>query len=299
MDVEDSLYTLLHKFKEKIYYFPNQGNAGDSLITAATILYFEKYGIEFEVINPDNFLPINKIIVYGGGGNFGGEQSRAARIINKYYKACKEFIVLPHTVFDVDSTLSNLTANCHIFCREPVSYNYCLSKASQANIYLKHDMVFTCNPSDILNRKVSINLVKKIINKVLSSKDNDFGLSFKGFVLTISHKLWSSKEINRSTLNAFRVDAEKTEIKIPSGNQDLSMIFQLSACDIELSFKSAQLLLTEIDKYDTIRTNRLHVGIGALLMNKHLELHSNNYYKVKAIYDYSIEGYYKNTTWKD
>jgi exopolysaccharide biosynthesis predicted pyruvyltransferase EpsI len=41
-------------------------------------------------------------------------------------------------------------------------------------------------------------------------------------------------------------------------------------------------------KYKKIDTDRLHVAIGATLLEKKVTLFPNSYYKNKAVYDYSL-----------
>ena len=40
------LVAFFHNLAEKIYFLPNPGNAGDSLIAAATFQFFEKNNIQ-------------------------------------------------------------------------------------------------------------------------------------------------------------------------------------------------------------------------------------------------------------
>jgi exopolysaccharide biosynthesis predicted pyruvyltransferase EpsI len=43
-----------------------------------------------------------------------------------------------------------------------------------------------------------------------------------------------------------------------------------------------------LDRATAIRTNRLHVGIGAALLGKQVELSDNSYGKIKAVYAASL-----------
>jgi exopolysaccharide biosynthesis predicted pyruvyltransferase EpsI len=65
------LAAFFHNLQEKIYFLPNPGNAGDSLIAAATFQFFDKHSIVYEVVTNDNFDSSGKIVAYGGGGNCG------------------------------------------------------------------------------------------------------------------------------------------------------------------------------------------------------------------------------------
>ena len=47
-----------------------------------------------------------------------------------------------------------------------------------------------------------------------------------------------------------------------------------------------------LSKYEVINTNRLHIAIAGCLLGIKVNMYSNNYYKNKAIYDYSLSKYY-------
>lgn len=48
-------------------------------------------------------------------------------------------------------------------------------------------------------------------------------------------------------------------------------------------------LFEYISRYETINTNRLHVGIVGYLLDKQVNFYRNSYYKNEAVYDYLID----------
>lgn len=54
-----------------------------------------------------------------------------------------------------------------------------------------------------------------------------------------------------------------------------------------------------IDQFETIHTNRLHVGIASALLGKKVNLYANDYFKIRAIYESSIKPYFPNVTFRD
>jgi exopolysaccharide biosynthesis predicted pyruvyltransferase EpsI len=52
--------------------------------------------------------------------------------------------------------------------------------------------------------------------------------------------------------------------------------------------------LRQIDQFEHVITDRLHVAIGALILGKKVSLAPGNYFKIKAIYRSSIEGNFEN-----
>lgn len=298
---QSELTELLRSFNEKVYFYPNPGNAGDSLIAAATIQLFKELNLQFEVISSSNFDSKSKIVIYGGGGNFGGADSRVAKVVAKHHQAAKKFIILPHTIFGADELLASLGENCHIFCREKVSYEHVSSCAKKAHVYLHDDLVIGANikaiRSQITSPKFIRSIAKVVFNRLFKEPDYDFGVSLRS---VLGHPFKRCKlrfRPRQKLLNAFRTDVEKTDIAVEPDNVDLSAVYELSSCDPEIAIYTAQLLLGELDKYDRIRTNRLHIAIGAMLLGKQVDLYGNNYYKIKAIYEYSIKDRFSNVRW--
>jgi len=97
--------------------------------------------------------------------------------------------------------------------------------------------------------------------------------------------------------NFFRTDIEKTNINIPVGNIDLpeKINYDPSMRDKNLVFKTANEIFNTLNKYEIINTNRLHICIAGSILNKKVNFYENNYFKNKAVYDYSIKNTYKNT----
>ena len=91
--------------------------------------------------------------------------------------------------------------------------------------------------------------------------------------------------IGKGECNLFRTDTEKTSIKMPYNNVDIS----LTLMDNKKNIKEMAISMIEyISEYDTINTNRLHVAIVSSLLGKNVNFYKNSYYKNKAIYEYSL-----------
>lgn len=297
----ESLIELLRKLDSHFYYYPNPGNAGDSLIACATLQFFENANLSYEIVLNNDFDSTGKTVLYGGGGNFGGGNSRVGMFIQKYYKTAKNIVILPHTIFSADELLQKLPNNCHIICRERVSYDYVSSMVKDALVYLHDDMVLQCDIQQLLKRPKNVcflpYILKELKYKLLGENDFDFGLSLQGY-LTYKKYLANKKTVTSpKILEAFRGDVEKTSHELPENNIDLSAVLELSACEPSLAKLSCYELLKEINKYDEVRTNRLHIAIGAARLGKQVKLYANNYYKIRAIYEYSLEGKFDKVEW--
>ena len=183
------------------------------------------------------------------------------------YDYCKKFIeknkndnkiiILPHTIKSEDKFLSNLNDNIIIFCREETSYNYVLK---------------------VFNHKKNVYL----------SKDMAFYINNLNKYKIIK---------GNGVCNAYRTDQEKTNIKIPKNNEDLSEKFKKWGNTNKINvIKDVSLSIFDyLSKFETINTNRLHIAIAGTLLDKKVNFYSNSYYKNKSVFEYSINNIYKNT----
>jgi hypothetical protein len=79
----DELVVLLRQLGVKINNLPNPTNAGELLIAFAAYQFFEINNIEYTCCAFENASSQNDVLVYGGGSNFGGENSRVGYYIKK------------------------------------------------------------------------------------------------------------------------------------------------------------------------------------------------------------------------
>ena len=90
-------------------------------------------------------------------------------------------------------------------------------------------------------------------------------------------------EVGEGILNSFRVDVESSKKELPADNEDISYD---GWC-----MKPLKDFLGKIQKYEEIRTDRLHVAIASAMLGKRVLFYSNSYYKNKAVYEYSLKKY--------
>ncbi|MEK7506927.1 MAG: polysaccharide pyruvyl transferase family protein [Patescibacteria group bacterium] len=87
--------------------------------------------------------------------------------------------------------------------------------------------------------------------------------------------------LGKGALNVFRSDKESILSKLPELNIDLAYSGYAT--------KSLNELIDTLKKYEQINTDRLHIAIGATLLQRHVRLFPNSYYKNKAVFDYSFK----------
>lgn len=244
---------------ERIVWIPNPGNAGDSIIALGMLHFFEENDIIFEIGDIDKQY-YYEFLIYGGGGNLIPSWDNCKNFLFRN-KEKNKIIVFPHTIHGVDNLLDfpSIKENVTFFCREKISYEYV--KRFTDNVYLEHDMAFS------------------ISEEFISKYDKE----------------------SSGILNCFRADEERTEITIPTDNQDISYLLNddVFKIDLDIVERVSHNFFSKISEYSTIHTNRLHVGIVASLLNKEVFLYPNNYYKNKAVYEYSLKDKYPKTTFVD
>jgi exopolysaccharide biosynthesis predicted pyruvyltransferase EpsI len=186
----------------------------------------------------------NKTLFYGGGGNLVGLYSKFSSNCKKFIEKNKndnKIIILPHTIKSEDIFLSNLNDNIIIFCREETSYNYVLK---------------------VFNHKKNVYL----------SKDMAFYINNLNKYKIIK---------GNGVCNAYRTDIEKTNIKIPEDNSDLSLTLNKPGNTKKINvIKDVSLsIFDHLSKFKTINTNRLHIAIAGSLLDKKVNFYRNSYYK--------------------
>lgn len=299
--------TILEFFSELndqvFYFYPNPGNAGDSLIALGTFDFFQKNKINYHLISSKTSCLANKNIIYGGGGNLGKMTTISERFLNHVHKNAKRVIILPHTIKEIDSLLEDFRSNTHIFCREHVTYDYVSSLNPLVNVYLDHDMAFHANLQNLNPKNFNFilrhNLIRYVLYKFNLSTIPAIQLSSLVKLLRYESIVDNilKERVNSEVLNAFRLDGEKTDIYIPENNQDLSELLSLGVNSEELCRYVVSNMIYILSQFKYIRTNRLHIAILCALINKKVEFYPNNYYKCEAVYQYSIKDKFPCVKW--
>jgi len=276
---------------KEVFFRPNPGNAGDALIGLSAIQLLEKYGIQYKIADDSTDLT-GQILFYSGGGNLTKYYSHCAKFIQKWKTRLKEFVLLPHTVNSHSELLSSLTGQVSIFCREYETYDYVRNFANLKSVYLTHDLAFRLNFEDELVRHNSPNILMQI---------SPPKTVIKALVKKVKSPKFFMRRIDSSkTLNAFREDVESAGRDLPKNNIDLSHWCNQK---VEMESKaiikeSAIRLVSTINKFDRICTDRLHIAIAAAKLNKDVDFYNNSYNKNKNVYDYSMKGIFPKVVWK-
>ena len=244
---------------KKVVYFPNIGNAGDSLIAQATVEIFDSQDIKYILGKKDQTYE-NSVLIYGGGGNFVRPYTDCKNFLVKHLtngSKGNQLLILPHTIRDYDDVIRKCDDNVTIICREKISYDYCFKLMTyKSRLYLSKDMALYLRPIIDVNDVNDVNVITPV-----------------------------------TTLNAFRIDCEKTNISIPSNNVDVSKKFENCGfmSNLSIAKTTTDNVFKYLSPYDIIKTNRLHIAIAGALLGKQVMMYANSYYKNRAVYDYSLK----------
>lgn len=291
IDIEDYLKS---EIAGPVSYIPNPGNAGDALIAAATYQVFDRLNIQYKLVRRDRSDYRGEFLIYGGGGNFGLMKNFSSRLLQRVHRTVARLVILPHTIKDVSPLLAEFSGNVHVICRERQSYEYVKSKVTQANVFLADDMALSLDVQKLLDKSAtqpslaSMAVGYGMAKLHLNGRQPAPWSAIKGAQL-IGPRISEMARVSAGdTLNAFRTDSERTSVAIPADNLDISELLSLGVENKEIAMLTSRHFLAFINNYKKIRTNRLHVCIGAALLGKQVEFFDNSYFKCRAVYEYSL-----------
>ena len=283
---------------ETIYYRSNPGNAGDALIASGAYKLFDEAGLNYELINPINFDASGKTIIYAGGGNLVGIYPEARDFFTQHHKKAKQLVLLPHTVTKNEDLLAELGSNVTLFARELVSLEHLKKNCTNANVFLDHDLAFHLDVENILKQK-EISIANAALAKFWFSllNDNKARIAVPSPRLMLQNTCFEAFH-NNSHNNFFREDVEAKNTTKHDKNSDLSKIYEYGTNNRQLTDYTTLRLLKFINRFDSINTDRLHICIAAALLGKKVIFSPNSYFKCRAVFEYSINGIFKNVDWR-
>lgn len=273
IDINDELKReLLALDNPKIYYLPTPGNGGDSLITMGTIDFFNEIGLKYSPTTVEGVEQIadGSVLILGGGGNLVPIYGHAKRMLLTYGKRAERIILLPHTIRGHDAVIAGLGPNVTLFARDETSYEHVRKNATGGCVAkLGHDMAFHADPRPLIE-----------------DQSPEYLAAFQKQCW--KHKFDAAAMVDREVARYMRTDKEMTDASA-NGDGDISAVFSLGS-SVELYKKSAWCMFHVLSMPKTIVTDRLHVGIGAMLINKKCTIHDNSYGKNSSLFAHSLAG---------
>lgn len=243
-----------------VFYCTNPGNGGDAFIAHATFQLFDELSIRYRAISYQDVVE-GETVFYGGGGNLiEGIYPHAYEFLRNNSGRGNAIIVMPHSILGYQEFLKN-APDITLICRETVSYDALMAAGlSSERLFLSEDLAFHIDVDKLVERRQGVGT---------------------GYFL--------------------RGDIESAgKVPKPAGNMDLSMCWNGDLWD-EPVFTEAvcRSILLHINRFESVRTDRLHVGIMSALLGKKVYLYPNSYYKVKAVYEHTLHRYSNVTLMED
>ncbi len=250
---EVAIQQLLHGLRgEPADYLPADGNVGDALIHASTLRVFAQMGIDHRLIEGSVDDP-RKLLIVGGSGNLVDPWDYLRVRLEALHQDYQKVLILPSTVAGrrTKRLLRSFGRNVFLVCRERVSYHAAIRwMRHPENVFLSPDMALHCDYAPY-------------------------------------------QHSGSGTLNAFRLDAESSDFPLPDDNIDLSDQIDLPGQPWRNDYwqlpgwpEYVEVFLRRIGEAQAVRTNRLHVALAAVQLDKEVELHANSYFKNQAVYEY-------------
>lgn len=261
-----------------IQYVMLGGNAGDALINLGFFDLADEIGLKFEIVGV-NQVRDGSIVVISGNGGLVPEQglAGAVAVISHLHARAMRLIVFPSSVRGNEELLRQLGPNVTLFTREEPSYRHALANATGgATVLLDHDMAFNLDARKLLEM-AGIRLPHLTKPKDLA-RLGLYGVAYLRALIC-------------DEIDVRRIDQESREANRPRPwlwHNDLSAIAAYRNGDRKNDENTARMLLSILDRYRVVRTDRLRVGIGAFLLGKQVILSDNSYGKLRGVYDFSL-----------
>ena len=179
-------------------------------------------------------------------------------------KNAKRVVILPSSFDNVPELVKILDERFTVFCRERKSFEYLNAQKTGATILLDNDMAFRMKKMPTNPKMVPSALKKQMKN-----------------LKRVAKKL-------PKCVNLFRMDVESTGKH--KTDFDLSGAFGWFSpyeSRAKIDFAAYQ-MLNFLMHFTTVSTDRLHVGIGAMLVGADVELYDNTYGKISGVYNNSL-----------
>jgi exopolysaccharide biosynthesis predicted pyruvyltransferase EpsI len=275
----------------ELVYFANPGNAGDSLIALATYQLFKELDIRYCIVNKSKtFDPTGRIMVYSGGGNLVQYYDTARKVIQETYPRLARLVILPHTIQANEDLLASFRDNVDVICREPASYVHVKKNASRANVYLMDDMAFHLDAAGLMEDD---SFVQDQVPYSWKLRD-DLYEAFLPLRLALGRRLSPGQP---GSLNTFRKDLESSGRFPHREYVDLATLFAHGTGSEAVARYVTRRLLKVLNRYQVIRTDRLHICIAAALLGKQVDFFANSSSKCEDVYRYSMKDRFPNVRW--
>ncbi len=257
-------------------YIPNPGNAGDALIAAATWQLFEALALPVRSGGWQD-VRAGDVVLLGGGGNLVPLYGDMAYAL----EACltigvREAVLLPHTVRGHEALLGRLDERFHLYCRDAPSLAHVRQAAPRACAHQAADLALGLSPTALLARQP-----RGVAQRIKAL------LHWAWIHRLGRQQRWhaGSAALHPDAQGLLTVWRSDGEARTARGmvRHDLSTLYRSDFRDRREVEWVAGRFLSVIARAEEVRTDRLHVAIGAQLMGRRAILKDNAYGKNFAV----------------
>lgn len=245
----------------EVVYVQIPGNAGDSIITTGTLAIFHRIGLNPRIGNSDRIYP-NAHVVFAGGGNLVPYYGQTRNFIETNFDSLKSFTLLPSSVRGHEELLNRLDDRFEVHAREQNSYNHLLKHATGARVCLSHDMAFanTFDRMGCMLEEIELVRMARPGSRMHLRQSRAYAIWMLSRI-----KRWSDGmrlPSGGTVLNAYRTDKERASGASHAGEStDISKLFSMNHDEVLfLTALIAKRFVETINRYDTVKTDRLHVA---------------------------------------
>lgn len=271
MELRKPMQDFLRGFSgQSVLFYPNPGNADDSLVAAGEYAAFVRAAIRHTEVDFGSDVT-GGIVFLGGGGNLVPPYESTKLAFERFLGKAARIVLLPHTVRGHEDVLQRLDATCTIFCRDVPGFEHVRTHAPYATVLLEHDMAFHVDAGDLLGNTAASHAAEPLFAARLSRAN-------------LTPELIGVKR----EINFLRADGEAIAGRVPT-DADISSLFDFGVNPSQASLAS-WCLLKAISLARAIRTDRLHAAIAAALLGKPCTLLDNANGKNAAVYEHSLRG---------
>ncbi|WP_215753917.1 polysaccharide pyruvyl transferase family protein [Acetobacter sp. P5B1] len=250
-----SLIESLKRFADNdAVFYPGYGNLGDGLIALGTLDLFADLGWDPKRIqgrHKEAFSGYTHIVMGGSGGWVKGMWETYLEQTIAFLQNGGQLLILPTSFSGFGSEFVPYADQVTIFCREQRSYDELLRQGMpESQIFVCPDMAFY-------------------------TKEEHF----------------SDLEIDGQypVLQIFRLDEEGGRKTPPRDSVDLPLLFNdIQWSTVEQCVKPLRAVAGLMSQFECVETDRLHMAALAALIGRTVKLEPSSYFKIKAIFDYTL-----------
>lgn len=261
----------------RVYFRPVHGNAGDALIAAGFYQLAEEIGLDYTELQGAPLavpsLTSEDLLILNGGGWFTSHWGFGQEQIDSLTRFDPALLVLPQSVHDADAALARMRPQDTLFVRERYSLNYVTAANPACTVHLDDDMAVGIDPEWVMAAAPHLR----------RPGDRHDPVRYAALARL------RARALREPVLQAWRTDAEATGLRPDAPwRGDLSLVANFGVLDRRSALFSAAWFLRALSWYRRVETDRLHVAVGAALLGIPVEVHANNYHKIRGVFEQSL-----------